>query len=220
MKKLLGIMVLGLLVCGLAEAAKDKKKDKSEDTPKCIYCEKFEKLEKWPTSERPKAYIFEEIKYPADMFKKNEGKTSKSRQAKSGQKVYIRFVKGKAQLNKNHPNMVSDMAYLESLFNEMLNDPQSKLKTSESLITARDAMRMSLQISPKAKASEAVMKFWTLGKMMKKGRVKIKKKPKIDLEIAERVAVLTMLKKQIVLTKINAQRAATVEAQKEIDKLK
>ena len=40
---------------------------------------------------------------------------------------------------------------------------------------------------------------------------------KIDPEIAERAAVLANMKKQIALAKVNAQRAATIEAQKKID---
>ena len=37
-------------------------------------------------------------------------------------------------------------------------------------------MRMSLQISPKAKASEAVLKFWATGKMLTIAHKKNKKK--------------------------------------------
>ena len=39
-------------------------------------------------------------------------------------------------------------------------------------------MRMSLQISPKAKASEAVLKFWATGKMLTIAHKKNKKKEK------------------------------------------
>ena len=39
-------------------------------------------------------------------------------------------------------------------------------------------------------------------------------------DIAERAAVLANLKKQIALAKVNAQRAATIEAQKKITKVK
>ena len=45
-----------------------------------------------------------------------------------------------------------------------------------------------------------------------------KKKAKMDPEIAERAAVLASMKKQIALAKVNAQRAATIEAQKQIEK--
>ena len=80
---------------------------------------------------------------------------------------------------------------------------------------------MSLQISPKAKASEAVLKFWATGKMLtiahKKNKKKRKKKQKVDPEIAERAAVLANMKKQIATAKVNAQRAATIEAQKKIE---
>ena len=39
----------------------------------------------------------------------------------------------------------------------------------------------------------------------------------MDPDIAERAAVLANLKKQIAVAKVNAQRAATIEAQKKID---
>jgi len=212
------VLMVVLLTATYSSAAKKKDKDKKD----CIYCEKYEKLKDWPESERPEAFIYEEIKYPEEMFSKNAIKTSKSRQAASGKKVYHRFVKSKSSLNKYQHLMIRDMAYFESLFNEMLNDPKASVETLEGLKKGREAMRMSLQISPKAKASEAVVKFWATGKMLKKAyklnKKKKKKKAKVDPEIAERAAVLANLKKQIAVAKVNAQRAATIEAQNQIEK--
>ena len=212
------VFTIILLAATYSSAAKKKDKDKKD----CIYCEKYEKLKDWPESERPEAFIYEEIKYPEGMFGKNAIKTSKSRQAESGKKVYHRFVKSKSSLNKYQHLMIRDMAYFESLFNEMLNDPKASVETLEGLKKGREAMRMSLQISPKAKASEAVVKFWATGKMLKKAwklnKKKKKKKAKVDPEIAERAAVLANLKKQIAVAKVNAQRAATIEAQNQIEK--
>ena len=197
-----------------------KKEDKKEKD--CIYCKKYEKLKDWPESERPEAFTYEEIKYPEGMFGINAIKTSKSRQGESGKKVYARFVKGKSSLNKYQHLMIRDMAYFESLFNEMLNDPKASVETLESLKKGREAMRMSLQISPKAKTSEAVVKFWATGKMLKKvyklNKKNKKKRAKVDPEIAERAAVLANMKKQIAVAKVNAQRAAIIEAQKQIEK--
>ena len=51
----------------------------------------------------------------------------------------------------------------------------------------------------------------------KKIKKKEKKKRKVDPEIAERAAVLANMKKQIATAKVNAQRAATIEAQKQIE---
>tara|TARA_B100000029_G_C17460755_1_gene918438 strand:+ start:479 stop:1159 length:681 start_codon:yes stop_codon:yes gene_type:complete len=203
--------------------SEDKKKEEDEKT--CKFCKKYETLEEWPESERPVAYIYEEVKYPEGMFHKNK-KDSKARQGAAGKKVYARFVKGKSTLNKYQHLMIRDMAYFEALFNEMLNDPKAKVETLESLKKGREAMRMSLQISPKASTSEAVLKFWATGKMLKiahkknKKKKKKKKKQKIDPEIAERAAVLANLKKQIAVAKVNAQRAATIEAQKQIEATK
>ena len=154
------------------------------------------------------------------MFSKTDS-TSKKKQRKAGSKVYARFVKGKGELNKYQHHMIRDMAYFEALYNEMLNDKNAKVETLEGLKKGREAMRMSLNISPKAKSSEAVLKFWATGKMLyvayKKNKKKKKKKEKeLTPEIAERAAVLANLKKQIATAKVNAQRAATIKAQEKI----
>ena len=200
-----------------ADAAK-KKKDEPKD---CTYCNTYETMADWPESERPVAFIYEEIDYPEGMFKKQEGKTRKSRQGAAGGKVYARFVKGKGSLNKYQHLMIRDMAYFEALYNEMLGDKKAKVETVEGLKKGREAMRMSLQISPKAKSSEAIIKFWATGKMLKaawkQNKKKKKKKANIDPEIAERAAVLAGMKKQLAVAKVNAQRAATIEAQKQIE---
>ena len=208
-----------IFAVSFSEAAKDKDKDEKD----CIYCNKYEKLKDWPEIERPEAFIYEEVDYPKEMFHK-QNKTSKLRQGESGKKVYARFVKGKGQLNKYQHLMIRDMAYFEALFNEMLNDKNASVETLEGLKKGREAMRMSLQISPKAKTSEAVLKFWATGKMLKlahkKNKKKKKKKAKIDPEISQRAAVLANMKKQIATAKVNAQRAATIEAQKQIETTK
>ena len=172
-------------------------------------------------SERPEAFIYEEINYPEGMF--NESLTkSKDKQSEAGRKVYQRFVKGKGELNKYQHHMIRDMAYFEALYNEMLNDKNASVETLEGLKKGREAMRMSLNISPKAKSSEAVLKFWATGKMLyaayKKNKKKKKKKAKkLTPEISERAAVLANLKKQIATAKVNAQRAATISAQEKIE---
>ena len=212
------VIAFAITLFGLSFSEAAKKDEKEKD---CIYCKKYEKLKDWPESEKPEAFIYEEIDYPEGMFHKNR-KTSKGKQEVAGKKVYARFVKGKSSLNKYQHLMIRDMAYFEALFNEMLNDPKASVETLEGLKKGREAMRMSLQISPKAKASEAVLKFWATGKMLKKAhklnKKKKKKKAKVDPEIAERAAVLANLKKQIAVAKVNAQRAATIEAQKQIEK--
>ena len=209
------IIAAVLITTTFSEAAKKKKKEKD-----CIYCKKYEKMVDWPESERPAAFIWEDVKYPEGMFLPTSD-TPKKKQGEAGGKVYNRFVKNKGSLNKYQHLMIRDMAYFEALFNEMLKDKRAKVETVEGLKKGREAMRMSLQISPKAKTSEAVLKFWATGKMLKaawkQNKKKKKKKAKIDPEIAQRAAVLANMKKQIALTKVNAQRAATIEAQKQID---
>ena len=215
-RKLFILVVAAVLITTtFSEAAKKKKKEKD-----CIYCKKYEKMVDWPESERPAAFIWEDVKYPEGMFLPTSD-TPKKKQGEAGGKVYNRFVKNKGSLNKYQHLMIRDMAYFEALFNEMLKDKKAKVETVEGLKKGREAMRMSLQISPKAKTSEAVLKFWATGKMLKaawkQNKKKKKKKAKIDPEIAQRAAVLANMKKQIALTKVNAQRAATIEAQKQID---
>ena len=209
-------VIIIFLGTSFSEAAKKKKDEKD-----CKYCEKYETLADWPESERPEAFIYEEFDYPEGMFTKKQD-DSKKRQGAAGGKVYKRFVKNKGSLNKYQHLMIRDMAYFEALYNEMLNDKKAKVETLEGLKKGREAMRMSLQISPKAKTSEAVLKFWATGKMLKAAWKKNKKKKKkaVDPEIAERAAVLANLKKQIATAKVNAQRAATIEAQKKITETK
>ena len=213
-KILLVVVVAVFLTTTITEAKKKKEKD-------CVYCKKYEKMEDWPESERPAAFIWEDINYPEGMFLPTSD-TPKKKQGEAGGKVYARFVKGKGSLNKYQHLMIRDMAYFEALINEMLKDKRAKVQTVEGLKKGREAMRMSLQISPKAKTSEAVLKFWATGKMLKaawkQNKKKKKKKAKMDPEIAERAAVLASMKKQIALAKVNAQRAATIEAQNQIEK--
>ena len=215
LKNFLVVLIAIFLATTFTEAAK-KKKEKD-----CIYCHKYEKMADWPESERPAAFIWEDVKYPEGMFLPTSD-TPKKKQGEAGGKVYARFVKKKGSLNKYQHLMIRDMAYFEALFNEMLKDKRAKVETVEGLKKGREAMRLSLQISPKAKTSEAVLKFWATGKMLKaawkQNKKKKKKKAKIDPEISERAAVLANMKTQIALAKVNAQRAATIEAQKQIDK--
>ena len=216
------LIVLTVIIFSSSNLEAAKKKDKEEKD--CTYCKKYEKLSEWPESERPEAFIYEKIDYPEKMFHKNH-KTSKQKQGAAGKKVYARFVKGKGELNKYQHHMIRDMAYFEALFNEMLNDKKAKVETLEGLKKGREAMRMSLNISPKAKPSEAILKFWATGKMLhaayKKNKKKKKKKEKkLTPEIAERAVVLANLKKQIATAKVNAQRAATIKAQEKIEEVK
>ena len=214
------IILLAILLIPINSKAEDKKKD-------CQYCNKYERMEDWPASERPKEFIYEEINYPEGMFKsKIDRKTSKNRKAYAGKKVYERFVKKKTGLNKNQHLMIRDMAYFEALYNETLNDPRAKVESVEGLKKGREAMRMSLKISPKASSSEAILKFWATGKMLTKAHKQNKKNKKkkqkeaVNPDVAERAAVLANLKKQIALAKVNAQRAATIKAQEKIEEAK
>ena len=215
------IVLLAILIFPINSEAKDKKQKD------CQYCNKYERMEDWPVSERPKEFVYEEIDYPEGMFKnKIDRKTSKNRKSYAGKKVYERFVKKKTGLNKNQHLMIRDMAYFEALYNETLNDPRAKVESVEGLKKGREAMRMSLKISPKASSSEAILKFWATGKMLTKAHKLNKKKKKkkqkeaVNPDIAERAAVLANLKKQIALAKVNAQRAATIKAQDKIKEVK
>ena len=217
--KKISLIILSVLILSISSSGAATKEEKKKD---CLYCEKYEKMSDWPESERPKEFICEEVEYPNEMFGKYDKINSKNRKAAAGKKVYKTFVKQKGSLNKKQHEMVQNMAYFEALYNETLNDPKATVESVEGLKKGREAMRMSLKISPKASTSEAVLKFWATGKMLTKAYKLNKKKKKkvqkqvVDPDIAERAAVLASLKKQIATAKVNAQRAATIEAQKKI----
>ena len=217
--KKISLIILSVLILSISSSGAATKEEKKKD---CLYCEKYEKMSDWPESERPKEFIYEEVVYPNEMFGKYDKINSKNRKAAAGKKVYKTFVKQKGSLNKKQHEMVQNMAYFEALYNETLNDPKATVESVEGLKKGREAMRMSLKISPKASTSEAVLKFWATGKMLTKAYKLNKKKKKkvqkqvVDPDIAERAAVLASLKKQIATAKVNAQRAATIEAQKKI----
>ena len=217
--KKISLIILSVLILSISSSGAATKDKKKKD---CLYCEKYEKMSDWPESERPKEFIYEEVVYPNEMFGKYDKINSKNRKAAAGKKVYKTFVKQKGSLNKKQHEMVQNMAYFEALYNETLNDPKATVESVEGLKKGREAMRMSLKISPKASTSEAVLKFWATGKMLTKAYKLNKKKKKkvqkqvVDPDIAERAAVLASLKKQIATAKVNAQRAATIEAQKKI----
>ncbi len=224
MKKVILIVVLGLLWCnaGVAEKKKDKAKHSHERS--CKYCIVYEKMKDWPDLMRPSAYTYEHVVYPEKMFHKTL-KKSKQKQSAAGKKVYQRLVKGKSQLNKYPEHFIRDLAYYEALFNEMLNNPKTKVEKLESIKRGRDSLRASLQISKNARTSEAVLKYWAVGKLLKKAKIKKKKKKKkkedeqkIDLEIIQRASLLAELKNQIRSIKVNSHHAVAIEAQKQIDK--
>ena len=221
--KKISLIILSVLILSISSSGAATKDKKKKD---CLYCEKYEKMSDWPESERPKEFIYEEVEYPNEMFGKYDKINSKNRKAAAGKKVYKTFVKQKGSLNKKQHEMVQNMAYFEALYNETLNDPKATVESVEGLKKGREAMRMSLKISPKASTSEAVLKFWATGKMLTKAYKLNKKKKKkvqkqvVDPDIAERAAVLASLKKQIATAKVNAQRAATIEAQKKIGEIK
>ena len=185
---------------------------------KCFYCKKYKYLKDWPVEERPLAFVYEEIVYPKGMFDDKALKNKHILIKRAGQKVAHRFIKAKGQLNKYQHLMIKDSAYFEVMFNEKLNKKLTKVESLESLKKARDAIRQSLKISPNASTSEAIYKFWATGKMMTKiYNQNKKKKKKNEEEIIKRVKILSDLKKQIIITKTNAQKAATIEADKTIN---
>ena len=73
------IVIFTFIILTVSNAQSAKKKDKEKD---CVYCKKYEKMKDWPESERPEAFIYEEIKYPEGMFHESLVK-SKQKQTKS-----------------------------------------------------------------------------------------------------------------------------------------
>ena len=110
--KILLVILITVFVATTFAEAKKKKKEKD-----CVYCHKYEKMSDWPESERPAAFIWEDVKYPEGMFLPTSD-TPKKKQGEAGGKVYNRFVKNKGSLNKYQHLMIRDMAYFEALFND------------------------------------------------------------------------------------------------------
>ena len=138
-------------------------------------------------------FIYQEnIIYPKGMF----GMENKLKAA--GTKVAYRFVKKKKLLGKHPGPMLMDMAYFEVLFNEMLNNPTSDVEKLEKLLKVRNAFRQSLNIKLDTSVEEAILKFYSIGKMMRSAK---KKKQKVDEELVERKQALEQLKQKISLTK-------------------
>jgi len=184
--------------------------EEKEDVKDCKYCLQYEKIMDWPIAERPSIFVYQEdINYPKSMF----GMENKMRAA--GAKVGYRFVKKKKSLGKHPGPMIMDMGYFEVLFNEMLNIPTQEVEKLEKLLKVRTAFRQSLNISPTASSEEAILKFYSLGKMMRSAK---KKKQKVDKDLLIRKEALEQLKGQIATTKKAikiSETAKKVEAVKE-----
>ena len=175
----------------------------AEEEKDCEYCLKYEKLINWPEEDRPSIFIYQaDITYPKGMF----GQENKMKAA--GKKISYRFVKKKKDLGKKPGPMIMDMAYFEVLFNEMLNSPTSEVEKLEKLLKVRMAFRQSLNISADATPEEAILKFYSLGKMMRSAK---KKKQKVDEELLIRKQALEQLKSKIALTKQAVKVSSTAK---------
>ena len=181
--------------------ADDEEKD-------CTYCSQYERLLDWPAENRPNIFVYEEnIKYPEGMF----GMENKMKRA--GEKVGNRFVKKKNSLGKKPGPMIMDMGYFEVLFNEMLNNPTTKVEKLEKLLKVRSAFRQSLNISSSASPEEAILKFYSLGKMMRSAK---KKKQKVDKDLLLRKEALEQLKSKIATTKKAIKVSETAKKVEEV----
>ena len=116
-------------------------------------------------------------------------------------------------LGKQPGPMIMDMAYFEVLFNEMLNIPTTEVEKVEKLLKVRSAFRQSLNISSAASAEEAILKFYSLGKMMRSAK---KKKQKVDKDLLVRKEALEQLKSKIALTKKAIKVSETAKKVKEV----
>jgi len=190
MKKFIKIATISLTVLLLTDFTYAEEKEEEKD---CKYCLQYEKLMDWPEEDRPAIFVYQEdIQYPKGMF----GIEGKMKAA--GAKVSNRFVKKKNKLGKAPGPMIMDMGYFEVLFNELLNIPTTEVEKIEKLLKVRSAFRQSLNISPVASSEEAILKFYSLGKMMRSAK---KKKQKVDPELIARKKALEQLKNKISLTK-------------------
>ena len=189
MNKLINFFIIFiplLFLTNIVTAQEEEEKD-------CKYCLQYETITDWPIADRPAIFVYQEdINYPKGMF------GIESKMAAAGQKVGYRFVKKKKSLGKKPGPMIMDMAYFEVLFNEMLNIPSTEVEKVEKLLKVRSAFRQSLNISPTASPEEAILKFYSLGKMMRSAK---KKKQKVDKDLLIRKEALEQLKEKIATTK-------------------
>ena len=163
----------------------------------------------WDVEDRPRIFVYQEdINYPEGMF------GEENKMSAAGQKVGYRFVKKKKSLGKAPGPMIMDMAYFEVLFNEMLNSPSTEVEKLEKLLKVRSAFRQSLNISPGASSEEAILKFYSLGKMMRSAK---KKKQKVDKGLLIRKEALEQLKAKIATTK---KAIKVSETAKKVEKAK
>ena len=180
----------------------------AEEEKDCTYCLQYETLLDWSIDKRPNIFIYQEdIKYPKGMF----GDENKLKRA--GEKVGNRFVKKKKSLGKKPGPMIMDMGYFEVLFNEMLNNPTTKVEKLEKLLKVRSAFRQSLNISASASPEEAILKFYSLGKMMRSAK---KKKQKVDKDLLLRKEALEQLKSKIATTKKAIKVSETAKKVREV----
>ena len=181
----------------------------AEEEKDCNYCLQYEKLMDWDVEDRPNIFVYQEdINYPKGMF------GEENKMSAAGQKVGYRFVKKKKSLGKKPGPMIMDMAYFEVLFNEMLNSPSTEVEKLEKLLKVRSAFRQSLNISPGASSEEAILKFYSLGKMMRSAK---KKKQKVDKDLLIRKEALEQLKAKIAITK---KAIKVSETAKKVEKVK
>tara|TARA_B100001964_G_C14067009_1_gene524125 strand:- start:159 stop:779 length:621 start_codon:yes stop_codon:yes gene_type:complete len=203
MPKFINIAIVSYIICVYFFPASAE-----EEVKDCKYCIQYEKFMDWPVESRPSMFVYQEdIKYPKGMF----GDESKMKRA--GEKVGFRFVKKKSSLGKKPGPMIMDMAYFEVLFNEMLNIPTTEVEKVEKLLKVRSAFRQSLKISPTASAEEAILKFYSLGKMMRSAK---KKKQKVDKDLLIRKEALEQLKGKIAATKKAIKVSETAKKVEEV----
>ena len=182
--------------------------NEAEEEKDCTYCLQFETLLDWPIDKRPSIFIYQEdIKYPKGMF------GEENKMSAAGQRVGNRFVKKKKTLGKHPGPMIMDMGYFEVLFNEMLNIPSTEVEKVEKLLKVRSAFRQSLNISPAASSGEAILKFYSVGKMMRSAK---KKKQKVDKELLLRKEALEQLKAKIATTKKAIKVSETAKKVEEV----
>ena len=83
----------------------------------------------------------------------------------------------------------------------------------EKLLKVREAFRQTLNISSTASAEEAILKFYSLGKMMRSAK---KKKQKVDKDLLIRKEALEQLKGKIAITKKAIKVSETAKKVKEV----
>ena len=206
MKKLLGIVVLGLLLSSNAYAEKPKKEKEK------VSIEDLEELG---------VYVeFKTEQYPEQMYlilKKGCGKGIRCKSKNAARYLAKAFSRGQNYKQRHPDNIIKAMAMYEIFYLGKLKEnerylvrykknwpndygfrkkkDEAAIRSLKSLNKGRKGMREALGMNLETSTEDAVKRFWVLGEFLGLGQPK--KLAKVDSELKERKKLINNYKIQI-----------------------